>query len=154
MLGVCLFELESGRSPFENTHDDILWTTFKKDKEQFWKWNEQTGFKPLQNFKELFEGMIDPNPEERFNIDQVIASDYYKRCKKDFEEMIESSRVGVDARASAPAASPFKRHKKRKSNKRLRVHRISRKKASVSRKKSKRGSARARRIKTSPKKSL
>ncbi|NBU99606.1 MAG: hypothetical protein EBS19_15590, partial [Spirochaetia bacterium] len=144
MLGRCLFEIEGGRAPFENTHDDKWWTAFKdKDKKNFWKLNEQKGFTPSQEFKELFEGMMNPDPEKRFDIDKVILSKYYQRCKEDFEKM--SSTVGVAVAVGAPVASPFKKYKKRKSNKHLRVQRISRKKASVSRKKSKRGSARARR---------
>ena len=145
MLGRCLFEIESGKPPFENTHNDRWWTTFKEDKEQFWEWHERINFNPSQEFKELFKGMMNPNPNQRFNINHVIASDYYKSCFKDYKSRVEDmSKRSIGVAVGTPAASPFKRYKKRKSNKHLRVQRISRKKASVSRK-SKCGSARTRR---------
>jgi len=150
MLGLCLFELESGKTPFENTHNCRFWKEFiKENKQQFWNMHKKFAFDPSQDFKILFEGMMNPNPEERFNIDQVKTSDYYKSCAGVFDKFIDDRKayrvVGVAVGASA--ASPFKKHKKRKSNKRVRGQRTSRRKASVSRK-SKRGSARARRIKT------
>jgi serine/threonine protein kinase len=143
-LGICLFELEAGYPPFENTYYCEYWKAFikfiKEDKDRFWRWNvEKENFKPSKDFKELLAGMLNPDLEKRFTIDDVINSKYYKSC-------LEA--VG------ASAASPFKKHKKRKSNKRVRGQRTSRRKASVSRRKasvsrkSKRGSARARRIKT------
>ena len=136
MLGRCLFELE-GRPPFYNTHDCKWWIAFKENKDKFWKWNKQQGVNPLPDFKVLFEGMMNPNPEERFNIHQVIASEYYESCVGVFDKFIEDQK----AYRGASAASPFKKHKKRKSNKRVRGQRTSRRKA-------KRGSARARRVKT------
>ena len=131
MLGICLFELEAGYPPFENTYYCEYWKAFikfiKENKDRFWRWNvEKENFKPSEDFKELLAGMLNPDLEKRFTIDDVINSKYYKSC-------LEA--VG------ASAASPFKSHKKRKSNKRVRGQRTSRRKA-------KRGSARARRVKT------
>lgn len=122
-LGICLFELEAGFQPFENMENCLYWGIFKINKDMFWRMmaGKNNGFNPSEEFKVLFEGMAN-----QFTIADVIRSEYYNSCLED---------------AGASAASPFKKHKKRKSNKRVRVQRTSRRKA-------KRGSARARRVKT------
>ncbi|CAD8165170.1 unnamed protein product [Paramecium pentaurelia] len=92
-LGVILFIMYKGQPPFSkaNQQDALYNLIIQENYKQFWEIHSQK-IEFSFDFKELFLGMVNPNPEKRFNMEGVKNSKWFggvsKTIQDAFEEMI------------------------------------------------------------------
>jgi [calcium/calmodulin-dependent protein kinase] kinase len=81
-IAIILFCLRFGKLPF-NEEKLIKGKNLEEclflEPSQFWKFHGETyGVTLGEDFKTLFEGMTQPNPDKRFTIDQIKESQWFK----------------------------------------------------------------------------
>ncbi|CAD8122927.1 unnamed protein product [Paramecium sonneborni] len=92
-LGVILFIMYKGQPPFlkANQQDALYNLIIQENYKQFWEIHSQK-IEFSFDFKELFLGMINPNPDKRFNMNEIKNSKWFggisKTIQDAFEEMV------------------------------------------------------------------
>ncbi|CAD8123643.1 unnamed protein product [Paramecium sonneborni] len=96
-LGVILFIMYKGQPPFlkANQQDALYNLIIQENYKQFWEVHSQK-IEFSFDFKELFLGMINPNPDKRFNLEDVKNSKWFggysKTIQDAFEEMMNKEK--------------------------------------------------------------
>ena len=88
-IGKLLFQLVTGSNPFvEATTKDIFYSKIRQGEwEPYWKFFEKArskkgGLPSLSDeFKTLIEGLLEPNPEKRFDMEKLRESEWFKNTK-------------------------------------------------------------------------
>ena len=86
-LGIFLFELLYRIRPFKIPLDGCpVCDCIKEGKsEVFWsEMKDDNNIKPNESFKQLFQGMVTPNPDYRYSIKKVIDHDWFGDTIKSF----------------------------------------------------------------------
>jgi len=78
--GVILFNLLTGCMPYSKaTEDNELFMKFVKNREAFWEYHNKYSFcqQIAPELKELLNGILDPNPDTRWTIQQIKSCAWY-----------------------------------------------------------------------------
>ena len=100
MIGINLFIMYVGCPPFNRAQDDdLFFYTFCRDRQQFWKYFEtrRPFVKFTEDFKEIIEGLLEPDAEKRWNVGRVIESGWVSQTF-DESKARDSIRVMVDSK--------------------------------------------------------
>lgn len=102
-LGVVLFALLLGRPPFymaDPANDEFYGRICRQEFAQFWQpWDELAtfyGFEISSSFKELFQAMVTPFPQNRPRIDDIVQSEWVLGEAPQAEQLIDYMRVLAD----------------------------------------------------------
>lgn len=106
-LGVLLFELLCGHSPFHSTSQEELFNNIRKH-----RINWPTDFPPLA--KNLISKILKPNPKDRIGLEEILAHSWFEKntplrplteyVKRDKESLLQSHMINIDTSKLANSA--------------------------------------------------
>ena len=93
--GVILFNLVTGCMPYSKASEDHeLYVKFIRERTKFWEYHEKYSFEgPIpSDLKALLDGILEPDPHQRFDIKGIKASAWYKQETATQEQVAKEMR--------------------------------------------------------------
>ncbi len=105
--GVVLFNLVTGRMPYERASSDSkLFAMFERSRAEFWEHHRKHSFEGRlsEEIRELLSHMLEPQPELRWTLEQIKDSTWYKGKCASGKQITKEMRL---RKASADLARTF-----------------------------------------------